>query len=102
LVLLECLTGPSAGLDAVAADGWRSILAAMLDPDPDRRPDAREAVEAFRRLIVEETGRHRGGPGDSAEPERLEAVRGYGVLDTPPDAPFDRIAQLAARVLGTS
>ncbi|WP_205745715.1 PP2C family protein-serine/threonine phosphatase [Egibacter rhizosphaerae] len=31
------------------------------------------------------------------ERERLEAVRRYGILDTPPDGAFDRIAALAAR-----
>ena len=33
------------------------------------------------------------------EERRLEAVRRYAVLDTPPDGVFDRIATLAARVL---
>ena len=31
------------------------------------------------------------------EPKRLDAVRRYGVLDTPPDGAFDRITALAAR-----
>ena len=35
------------------------------------------------------------------EEQRLEAVRRYAVLDTPPDAAFDRIATLAARILHT-
>jgi hypothetical protein len=32
------------------------------------------------------------------ERERLEAVRHYYILDTPPDGAFDRITALAARV----
>lgn len=32
------------------------------------------------------------------EPERMEAVHRYAVLDTPPDGAFDRITALAARV----
>ena len=34
------------------------------------------------------------------ERQRLEAVRRYNVLDTPPDEAFDRITALAARLLG--
>lgn len=34
------------------------------------------------------------------ETERLEAVRRYDILDTPPDGAFDRIAAMAARVFG--
>jgi len=32
------------------------------------------------------------------ERERLEAVRRYEILDTPPDGAFDRITALAARI----
>ncbi len=35
----------------------------------------------------------------AAEDARLAAVRRYDILDTPPDGAFDRIAQLAARLL---
>ncbi|MBW3657709.1 MAG: GAF domain-containing sensor histidine kinase [Actinobacteria bacterium] len=35
-------------------------------------------------------------PGD--EQDRLEAIRRYDILDTPPDGAFDRISQLAARI----
>jgi sigma-B regulation protein RsbU (phosphoserine phosphatase) len=35
----------------------------------------------------------------SSERERLAAVRRYDILDTPPDGAFDRIAELAARLL---
>jgi sigma-B regulation protein RsbU (phosphoserine phosphatase) len=35
------------------------------------------------------------------EEQRLAAVRRYAVLDTPPDGAFDRIAALAARIIGT-
>jgi two-component sensor histidine kinase len=36
----------------------------------------------------------------SAEVERMEAVRRYDILDTPPDGSFDRITAMAARRFG--
>src|SRR5262245_613804 len=33
-----------------------------------------------------------------AEPDRLAALRRYEILDTAPEAPFDRIVELAARM----
>jgi hypothetical protein len=35
-----------------------------------------------------------------SEPERMAAVRRYGILDTPQDGTFDRITALAARRFG--
>ena len=35
----------------------------------------------------------------TAEFERLNALRRYAILDTPPDGAFDRITQLAAEML---
>lgn len=101
LVLLEALTGVVGlrALEVLPAGPWRATLAGMLDADPDRRPRAESLVADFRRLIVAETGRHRGSDPSPGEEARLAAVRGYAVLDTPPDAPFDRIAHLASRVL---
>jgi PAS domain S-box-containing protein len=45
-------------------------------------------------------------PGPGADPEeeeeaRLHALDSYAILDTPPEEGFDRIARLAARLLGT-
>ena len=42
------------------------------------------------------------GDAASAEPARLEALRAYDVLDTPPEDAFDQIAQLAAQLCGAS
>lgn len=39
-------------------------------------------------------------PLPANEEERLRALRRYGILDTPPEAAFDRITRLAAHVLG--
>jgi GAF domain-containing protein len=39
--------------------------------------------------------------GPASEAARLQAVRRYEILDTPPDGAFDRIAALAARLLRT-
>jgi two-component system, cell cycle sensor histidine kinase and response regulator CckA len=40
-------------------------------------------------------------PIPSAEAERLRALHGYDILDTPPEAPFDELVALAARICGT-
>ena len=37
---------------------------------------------------------------DEAESGRMDAVRRYEILDTPPDGAFERIAALAARIFG--
>ena len=39
-------------------------------------------------------------PGGPADSDRLAALRHSGLLDSPPEASFDRIARLVARVLG--
>ncbi len=57
----------------------------------------------------------RNAPGDTArhndvmttldvpenEPARLEALRGYDILDTPPEASYDDLVRLAAHICGT-
>lgn len=40
-------------------------------------------------------------PRDDAEARRLELLRDYNILDTPPEVQFDRIARLAAALLNT-
>ncbi|MEY8041227.1 PP2C family protein-serine/threonine phosphatase [Saccharopolyspora cebuensis] len=49
------------------------------------------------------TGRPSTGraPGTDPETARMAAVARYDILDTPADGSFDRIAKLAARMLGT-
>jgi PAS domain S-box-containing protein len=37
----------------------------------------------------------------TAEQERLEALRGFGILDTPPEERLDRLTRMAADVFGT-
>ncbi|WP_067479046.1 PP2C family protein-serine/threonine phosphatase [Actinomadura hibisca] len=52
-------------------------------------------------MTVAERPFHRDAePAATAEERRLAAVRRYQLLDTPPDGTFDRIASLAARILG--
>lgn len=50
-------------------------------------------------------GTGRGAPPsaltDQEEAARLDALRRYAILDTPPDAAFDRITGIAARLFGT-
>jgi hypothetical protein len=47
------------------------------------------------------SGRPQNGVADHAvrDPERLQALRATGLLDSPAEEPFDRITKLAARVL---
>jgi GAF domain-containing protein len=54
----------------------------------------------LRQEFITGTGRHRDGSGQGGEDEeaRMEAVRRYGILDTPADGAFDRITALAARL----
>lgn len=40
-------------------------------------------------------------PVQSAEADRLEALRNYQILDTPPEAAFDDLVRLAAYICGT-
>jgi GAF domain-containing protein len=37
----------------------------------------------------------------SRESERLAALHGYGILDTPPEPEFDALTRLAAHICGT-
>jgi eukaryotic-like serine/threonine-protein kinase len=114
LVLLEALTGrvafPGGVLDSALARLDRdpeipfdappdlaAILRQMTARDPAARPSAAEAVAAFRALIMRQLG---GGRPQLQDPEseRVAAVRDFNLLDTPPDAEFDRITALAARI----
>jgi hypothetical protein len=40
-------------------------------------------------------------PVSANEPERLSALHRYKILDTPPEAAFDLITKLAARLFDT-
>ncbi|WP_279586856.1 protein kinase [Diaminobutyricimonas sp. TR449] len=117
LVLLESLTGtvafpgelvPSA-LARLTNDPdipdhlpseWRELVQAMTARDPEARPDAREVTLALEQM---ERSKHRAEADVAVLPtnerERIEAVRRYDILDTPPDEAFDRITAIAARVL---
>jgi GAF domain-containing protein len=69
----------------------------MTRRDPAARLSAAEAAVGVRELLVEQAGGARPKVAD-AEKDRLEAVRRYNLLDTPPDGAFDRVTALAARI----
>ncbi len=117
LVLLEGLTGkmayPGAPVQSALArllhdphipEGlaplWVALLTSMLARDPESRPPAREVSLALRQEVINGTGRHRrdAAPLLTDEEGRMQAVVHYGILDSPADGAFDRIAALAARM----
>ena len=114
LVLLEAYTGrpvfPGGVLESALARLDRDpeipvsmpgdlaeVLRRMTARNPASRPSADDAVTAFRAVIVRELGGQRPQAVDP-EAARLAAVRDYNLLDTPPDAEFDRITTLAGRI----
>ncbi len=118
LVLLQCFTGelafPGQAIESALArltqdpvipedlpGGWGEILRGMLARDPADRPAIAELTVAFRQAVIAASARHKTDtplhPID--EQKRLEAVRRYDILDTPPEGAFDRITALAARAL---
>jgi eukaryotic-like serine/threonine-protein kinase len=72
------------------------IIRRMTARDPKDRPSADEAMEPFRAHVAQSLGPVE--PARGRESERLDAVRRYNLLDTPPDGAFDRITALAARL----
>ena len=114
LVLLEACTGrpafPGGVLESALARLDRDpfippetpaaladILRRMTARDPRDRPTADQAASAFQRLIIDGLGGQRPQVQDP-EAQRVAAVRDYNLIDTPPDAEFDRITALAARI----
>jgi eukaryotic-like serine/threonine-protein kinase len=114
LVLLEAATGriafPGGVVDSALArldhdpeippslgPSLAELLRGMTRRDPAARMTAADAAVGFRELLVEISGDARPKVAD-AESARLEAVRRYNLLDTPPDGAFDRVTGLAARI----
>jgi hypothetical protein len=93
---------------------WAGLIAAMTARDPRDRPLVNDLVLAMRQLIIGASGRHRaeaplqlaatprrtrlGAPEAADEEGRMNAVRRYDLLDTPPDGAFDRVTGMAARI----
>jgi tRNA A-37 threonylcarbamoyl transferase component Bud32 len=72
------------------------VVRRMTARDPNDRPAAAEAMEPFRAHVAQFLGAAE--PAREPEADRLDAVRRYNLLDTPPDGAFDRITALAARL----
>ncbi|MDM7990071.1 protein kinase [Arthrobacter sp. zg-Y877] len=117
LVLLQCLTGkhafPGPALESALArllrdpeipaelgGDWEPLLRAMTAQDPAERPSAHDVSQVLYDMIVAARGRHRVDPEiiPANEARRMDAVRRYDLLDTPPDGAFDRVTALASRI----
>jgi serine/threonine protein kinase len=119
LVLLQCFTGelafPGEAIASALArlvddpaipddlpDAWSDILRGMLARDPADRPAIAELTVTFRQAVIAASSKHKNdaplAPID--EQKRLDAVRRYDILDTPPEGAFDRVTALAARAVG--
>jgi tRNA A-37 threonylcarbamoyl transferase component Bud32 len=118
LVLLEALTGrvafPGEVIESALArldhdplipahipPGLAEVLRAMTRRDRRDRLTLAEAVSAFDDWIADDHVRRRrpGLPVLDAEAVRLEAVRRYNVLDSPPEDAFDDVTELLCRSL---
>jgi eukaryotic-like serine/threonine-protein kinase len=121
-VLLEALTGAVAfpgdvetsalarlDRDPVIPDSvppaLAEVLRAMTCRDRRERIALPDAVQGFLDHVVDDLVRRRDGVAPHAlEPEaesaRLDAVRRYDVLDTPPEDAFDEVTDLVRRTLG--
>ena len=115
LVLLEALTGRVAfpgdvvtsalarlDRDPVVPDSLppalATVLRAMTRRDRRERIALADAVRMFLDFCVDDLVRIRGAELAS-EAERVEAVRRYDVLDTPPEEAFDEVTDLVRRTL---
>ncbi|MCC3290210.1 protein kinase [Arthrobacter sp. zg-Y1110] len=117
LVLLQCLTGkpafPGPALESALARllkdpeipselgaDWASLLRAMTAQDAAERPSAHDVSQVLYDMIIAARGRHRVDPEilPADEARRMDAVRRYDLLDTPPDGAFDRVTALASRL----
>ena len=91
---------------------WAEYSASLINPRARRlfssssrcaveRPAIREVLLAMRQAIVNESGRHRPDtpPEVIDETERMNAVRRYGMRDSPADPVFDHVTSLASRLL---
>lgn len=91
-------------IPAQLSPAWRDLLTGMVARDPANRPSAGEVMKTFRDILIEEIGKNRSltsvfGSEDQKEEARIEAVKKFEILDTPPEGAFDRITDLAARLL---
>jgi eukaryotic-like serine/threonine-protein kinase len=87
-----------ADMPAELADALRGMLAR----DPSERLSAKAAAEKLERVAARLIALSQGlqaTPHPASEEDRVDAVRKYGVLDTPPDEAFDRLTRIAGRML---
>ena len=119
LVLLEALTGEVAFPGSIEESAYArldrdplvpsavppalaDILRRMTALLPEDRPELDEIALAFQNATVQDlvsAGRVDPQLLATGEERRLAAVRRYNILDTPPDDAFDRITELACRLL---
>jgi GAF domain-containing protein len=115
-VLLEALTGkvafpgdvPTSALARLDRDPvippavppeLAAILRGMTHRDRIERMRLPEAVAAFQDYVVDDLVRRREAASPTTEQIRIEAVRRYDVLDSPPEEAFDEVTDLVRRTL---
>ncbi|MBW4042032.1 MAG: protein kinase [Acidobacteria bacterium] len=116
LVLLEALTGRVAFPGDVATSAFARlerdpvipgsvppeltrIIRGMTRRDRDVRLRLPEAISAFQDSVVDDLLRRREPSVPDPESVRIEAVRRYDVLDSPPEEAFDEVTDLVRRTL---
>ncbi|GAA2752270.1 protein kinase domain-containing protein [Amnibacterium kyonggiense] len=116
LVLLEALTGRVAYPGDIATSALArldhdpvipatvppelgAILRGMTRRDRAQRISLTEAVVRFQDFVVDDLIRRREAGAPDTESIRIEAVRRYDVLDTPPEEAFDEVTDLVRRTL---
>jgi serine/threonine protein kinase len=118
LVLLQCLTGelayPGPMVESALArlnqpphiprdldQRWQDLLINMTDTDPAVRPTARQVAEALTELEISSSTAANPDLIPPYEDRRMEAVKKYCLLDTPPDGAYDNVTAVAARLFST-
>jgi len=109
LVLLQCFTRtiefPGTIVESAMArlsrdpvvpdylpENWKQLFAAMMNRDPELRPNGKELVSILRQVVIAESGRHK---DDSTT---FPSADTGSLIDTIPDEVLHRVTAMAARL----